>query len=66
MTASDELAGQERTIARGLNEILAGLCDLYDRRAWAAMGYETWEAFLADKYGAFAEVAAEMVAEVRP
>lgn len=66
MTAADELPKLERAISRGLKEILASLCEAYDRRAWEVMGYQSWEAFLKGEYGPFAEVAAEMVAEVRP
>lgn len=63
MTTPNDLAALERTVTRGLKEILAGLCEAYDRRAWAAMGYESWESYLAGEYGPFAAVAAEMVAE---
>lgn len=65
MTATEDLHELERAIRRGLAELRATLCEAYDGRAWAAMGYPSWEAYLAAEYGPFAEHAAQIVAEAK-
>lgn len=59
------LAELERDLRRHFVEIRANLVEAYDRRDWQAMGYPSWDAYLAAEYGPLAEFAAEIVAEVR-
>jgi hypothetical protein len=65
MTADDVLREMERNIRRKLAELRAELCESYDKRDWAALGYPSWEAYLAAEFGPFAEHAARMVAEAK-
>lgn len=60
------LAEAERQITRGLAEVRAYLVEAYDRRDWQTMGYPSWEEYLRAEWGSFAEIAAEIVAAVRP